>query len=172
MALEGVSGQQHAPAAPYSWERPGTHFTGGYIYIYIYIYIHTHTYTHTHRTSVQFAFSVTRSACLHFHHPWIFSAKNEPPNTSGVSDTTWNICWLLLVSLLTSPITGTCFVFIDLTVLAVGGLRTIWGTVLGFAWQNKGKLVMTSVTAVLFPDQDLIPYFTKTKQKLAEYLGK
>jgi len=26
---EGVSGQQHAPAALYPWERPGTHCTGG-----------------------------------------------------------------------------------------------------------------------------------------------
>ena len=31
-ALEGgVSGQQHAPAALYPWERPGTHFTGGWV---------------------------------------------------------------------------------------------------------------------------------------------
>ena len=29
VALEGVSGQQHAPAALYPWEGPGTHFTGG-----------------------------------------------------------------------------------------------------------------------------------------------
>ena len=28
-ALEGLSGQQHAPAAIYSRERPSTHFTGG-----------------------------------------------------------------------------------------------------------------------------------------------
>jgi hypothetical protein len=28
-ALEGMSGQQHAPAALYAWERPDTHFTGG-----------------------------------------------------------------------------------------------------------------------------------------------
>jgi len=27
-AVEGVSGQQHASAAIYPWERPGTHFTG------------------------------------------------------------------------------------------------------------------------------------------------
>jgi len=27
----GVSGQQHAPAALYPWERPGTHFTGGWV---------------------------------------------------------------------------------------------------------------------------------------------
>jgi len=27
----GVSGQQHAPAALYLWERPGTHFTGGWV---------------------------------------------------------------------------------------------------------------------------------------------
>ena len=26
-----VSGQQHAPAALYSLERPGTHFTGGWV---------------------------------------------------------------------------------------------------------------------------------------------
>jgi len=26
-----VSGQQHAPAAIYAWERPGTHFTGGWV---------------------------------------------------------------------------------------------------------------------------------------------
>jgi len=57
-AIEGVSGQQHAPAAIYRREIHGTHFTGGwvgpmvgldgrkvsfptgiYIYIYIYIYI-------------------------------------------------------------------------------------------------------------------------------------
>ena len=30
-ALEGVSGKQHAPAALYSRERPGTHFTGGWV---------------------------------------------------------------------------------------------------------------------------------------------
>ena len=30
-ALEGVSGQQHAPAALYPRERPGTHFTGGWV---------------------------------------------------------------------------------------------------------------------------------------------
>jgi len=29
-ALEGVSGQQHAPAALYPRERPDTHFTGGW----------------------------------------------------------------------------------------------------------------------------------------------
>jgi hypothetical protein len=29
-ALEGVSGQQHAPTALYTWERPGTHCTGGW----------------------------------------------------------------------------------------------------------------------------------------------
>ena len=29
--LEGVSCQQHAPAAPYPRERPGTHFTGGWV---------------------------------------------------------------------------------------------------------------------------------------------
>ena len=29
-ALEGVSGQQHAPAALYPREIPGTHFTGGW----------------------------------------------------------------------------------------------------------------------------------------------
>jgi hypothetical protein len=28
-ALEGVGGQQHAPTALYSRERPGTHCTGG-----------------------------------------------------------------------------------------------------------------------------------------------
>ena len=27
----GVSGQQHAPAALYARERPGTHFTGGWV---------------------------------------------------------------------------------------------------------------------------------------------
>ena len=27
----GVSGQQHAPAALYPRERPGTHFTGGWV---------------------------------------------------------------------------------------------------------------------------------------------
>ena len=27
----GVSGQQHAPAALYPQERPGTHFTGGWV---------------------------------------------------------------------------------------------------------------------------------------------
>jgi Pyruvate/2-oxoacid:ferredoxin oxidoreductase delta subunit len=32
-ALEGVSGQQHAPAALYPRERPGTHFTGGWVVI-------------------------------------------------------------------------------------------------------------------------------------------
>jgi len=26
-----VSGQQHAPAALYHWERPGTHFIGGWV---------------------------------------------------------------------------------------------------------------------------------------------
>jgi hypothetical protein len=26
-----VSGQQHAPAALYPWERPSTHFTGGWV---------------------------------------------------------------------------------------------------------------------------------------------
>ena len=30
-ALERVSGQQHAPAAIYPRERPGTHFTGGWV---------------------------------------------------------------------------------------------------------------------------------------------
>jgi len=30
-ALEGVSGQQQAPAALYPRERPGTHFTGGWV---------------------------------------------------------------------------------------------------------------------------------------------
>ena len=30
-ALEGVSGRQHTPAAIYSRERPGTHFTGGWV---------------------------------------------------------------------------------------------------------------------------------------------
>ena len=30
-ALEGVSGQQHAPAALYPRERPVTHFTGGWV---------------------------------------------------------------------------------------------------------------------------------------------
>ena len=30
-ALEGVSGQRHAPAALYPRERPGTHFTGGWV---------------------------------------------------------------------------------------------------------------------------------------------
>ena len=30
-ALEGVSGQQHAPAALYPRERPGTHWTGGWV---------------------------------------------------------------------------------------------------------------------------------------------
>ena len=30
-ALEGVSGQQNAPAALYPRERPGTHFTGGWV---------------------------------------------------------------------------------------------------------------------------------------------
>jgi len=28
---KGVSGQQHAPAALYPRERPGTHFTGGWV---------------------------------------------------------------------------------------------------------------------------------------------
>jgi len=28
---EGVSGQQHDPAALYPRERPGTHFTGGWV---------------------------------------------------------------------------------------------------------------------------------------------
>jgi len=27
----GVSGQQHAPATLYPWERPGTNFTGGWV---------------------------------------------------------------------------------------------------------------------------------------------
>ena len=31
VALEGVSGQEHAPAALYPWERPGTHFTEGWV---------------------------------------------------------------------------------------------------------------------------------------------
>ena len=33
LALEGVRGQVqgHAPAAPYPRERPGTHFTGGWV---------------------------------------------------------------------------------------------------------------------------------------------
>jgi len=30
-ALEGVSGQQHAPTAIYPRERPYTHFTGGWV---------------------------------------------------------------------------------------------------------------------------------------------
>ena len=30
-ALEGVSGQQHAPAVIFPWERPVTHFTGGWV---------------------------------------------------------------------------------------------------------------------------------------------
>ena len=30
-ALEGMSGQQKAPAALYTRERPGTHFTGGLV---------------------------------------------------------------------------------------------------------------------------------------------
>jgi len=30
-ALEGGSGQQHGPAALYPRERPGTHFTGGWV---------------------------------------------------------------------------------------------------------------------------------------------
>ena len=30
-ALESVSGQQHAPAALYPRERPGTHFTGDWV---------------------------------------------------------------------------------------------------------------------------------------------
>jgi len=30
-ALEGVKGQRHAPAALYPRERPGTHFTGGWV---------------------------------------------------------------------------------------------------------------------------------------------
>ena len=30
-ALEGVSGQQHAPAVLYLRERPGTHCTGGWV---------------------------------------------------------------------------------------------------------------------------------------------
>jgi hypothetical protein len=29
--LKGLSGQQHFPAALYSWERPGTHCTGGWV---------------------------------------------------------------------------------------------------------------------------------------------
>ena len=31
VALEGVSGQQQAPAALYPRERPGAHFTGGWV---------------------------------------------------------------------------------------------------------------------------------------------
>ena len=31
MALEGVRGRRHAPAALYPRERPGTHFTGGWV---------------------------------------------------------------------------------------------------------------------------------------------
>ena len=31
MALEGVRGQRHAPAALYPRERPGTHCTGGWV---------------------------------------------------------------------------------------------------------------------------------------------
>ena len=30
-ALKGVSGQQHAPASHYPQERPGTHFSGGWV---------------------------------------------------------------------------------------------------------------------------------------------
>jgi len=30
-ALEGVRGQRHAPAALYPRERPGTHYTGGWV---------------------------------------------------------------------------------------------------------------------------------------------
>jgi len=30
--VPGVSGQQHAPAALYPRERPGTHCTGGWVY--------------------------------------------------------------------------------------------------------------------------------------------
>jgi len=30
-ALDGVSGQQHAPAVLYPRERPGTHCTGGWV---------------------------------------------------------------------------------------------------------------------------------------------
>ena len=30
-ALEGVSGQQHAPAAPYPRERPGINFAGSWV---------------------------------------------------------------------------------------------------------------------------------------------
>jgi len=31
VALEGVRGQQYAPATLYARERPGTHFTGGWV---------------------------------------------------------------------------------------------------------------------------------------------
>ena len=31
----GVSGQQHAPAALYPRERPGTHFTGGWVIFHV-----------------------------------------------------------------------------------------------------------------------------------------
>ena len=65
-ALEGVSGQQHAPAALYPWERPGTHLPGGWVdpragldgrkisselpgpRTYIHTYTHKGTYVHTH----------------------------------------------------------------------------------------------------------------------------
>jgi hypothetical protein len=30
-AIDRVGGQRHAPAAPYSRKRPGTHFTGGWV---------------------------------------------------------------------------------------------------------------------------------------------
>ena len=30
-ALVGVSGQQHAPAALYPWDRPSAHCTGGWV---------------------------------------------------------------------------------------------------------------------------------------------
>jgi len=38
-ALEGVSGQQHTPAALYPRVRPGTHFTGGIFFPIFHIYL-------------------------------------------------------------------------------------------------------------------------------------
>jgi hypothetical protein len=47
----GVSGQQHALAALYSRERPGTHFTGGWVGggSSTCLYIHTHIYIYIYR---------------------------------------------------------------------------------------------------------------------------
>ena len=57
-----MSGQQHAPAALYPWERPGTHFTGGFIVQVVPEKEHWH---------------VTPSCCQNQPHPHDFTA--QPP---------------------------------------------------------------------------------------------